>query len=403
MKAPVCGRQKQGNLWDNPGFRMADHRADVVIIGAGIAGASIAWHLAAAGCTDVILVERESSPGKGSTGKSMGGVRAQFATEVNIRMSLYSISFFARFEETVGSYCGYKPHGYLFCATTPGHMAYLEANQQRQHALGLTAARMVDRAEIEGLVPPLKTGDILGGAYCPTDGFVDPYSVMNGFAADAVRRGVRLLRDVTVKGLQPGRVTTAHGTIDAPAIVIAAGAWSAPLAALAGVDLPVTPLRRMLVPTEGFGGVPDRCPMTIDMSNGFHFRPEGRGLLMAWNDPGETPGYKTAFDPEFVEKILMRAVDRVPSLAEVEVNPKRAWAGLYEMSPDHHAILGPAPDAEGIFYATGFSGHGVMHSPATGRILADLILKGATDLIDAPLLSVARFAEGRPIHETAVL
>jgi sarcosine oxidase subunit beta len=169
------------------------------------------------------------------------------------------------------------------------------------------------------------------------------------------------------------------------------------------VDLPVQPLRRMLVPTEPFNEFPHTAPMIVDMSNGFHFRPEARGFLLAWNDPEETPGFKPDFDPLFVEKILTRAADRVPCFANLPVNPQRAWAGLYEMTPDHHPILGEVPAVPGLFLANGFSGHGVMHAPATGKILSDLILTGKTDLIDASLLSLQRFAEGRLIHETAVL
>jgi sarcosine oxidase subunit beta len=172
---------------------------------------------------------------------------------------------------------------------------------------------------------------------------------------------------------------------------------------MVGVDLPVEPLRRMLVPTEPSDQFPHSAPMIIDMSNGFHFRPEGRGFLLAWNDPEETPGYKTDFEPSFIEKILTRAADRVPAFENVAVNPKRAWAGLYEMTPDHHPILGESPEVPGFFFANGFSGHGVMHAPATGKILCDLILTGKTDLIDASLLNFSRFAEGRTIHETAVL
>jgi sarcosine oxidase subunit beta len=172
---------------------------------------------------------------------------------------------------------------------------------------------------------------------------------------------------------------------------------------MVGIDLPVKPLRRMLVPTEPFDGFPHSAPMIIDMSNGFHFRPEGLGFLLAWNDPEETPGYKTDFDPGFIEKILTRAADRVPVFENLAVNPKRAWAGLYEMTPDHHPILGVVPEVPGFYLANGFSGHGVMHAPATGKILADLILTGKTGLVDARLLDLARFAEGRTIHETAVL
>jgi sarcosine oxidase subunit beta len=383
--------------------RNNQNTADVVIIGAGIAGASIAWHLAELGIRDVILLERDSVQGKGSTGKSMGGVRAQFATPVNIRMSMYSIPFYGTFEERVGSYCGYKAHGYLFCATSEQHMQYLSTNLQRQQALGLEQAGLVGRREIEQMVPLWRTDDVVGGSFCPTDGFVDPHSVMSGFTDAALSRGVRLVRGAEAIGVAQGMVKTTAGDFSAPRTVIASGAWSRSVAALAGAALPVTPLRRMLVPTEPFDGIPERCPMTIDMSTGFHFRPEGRGLLMAWNDPEETPGFKTAVDPSFVEKILTRAVDRVPAFETLEVNPKRAWAGLYEVSPDHHAILGQSAEHDWLYYATGFSGHGVMHAPATGKILADLLTSGSTDLIDPEILSVRRFAEGREIHETAVL
>ena len=172
---------------------------------------------------------------------------------------------------------------------------------------------------------------------------------------------------------------------------------------MAGVELPVEPLRRQLVPTEPFSNLPARFPMVIDMSTGFHFRREGLRILLAWNDPEETPGFKTSFDPAFIEKILTRGVDRLPVLEQAEVNPKRAWAGLYEMTPDHHPVLGPVKDIPGFFLANGFSGHGVMHSPATGRILADLIVHGKSDLVETDLLAFDRFATGRLLHETAVL
>jgi sarcosine oxidase subunit beta len=187
-------------------------------------------------------------------------------------------------------------------------------------------------------------------------------------------------------------------------VVNAAGPWAAEAAALAGVKLPVEPLRRMLIPTEPFDGVLHTIPMVVDMTNGFHFRPESLGFLLAWNDPEETPGYRTDFDPSFIEKVLTRAADRVPCFENLAVNPKRAWAGLYEMSPDHHAILGPIPDVRGFYCANGFSGHGVMHAPATGKIVADLILRGTTNVVDnIEVLSPARFAKGEMLHETAVL
>jgi sarcosine oxidase subunit beta len=382
--------------------------ANVVIIGGGIVGASIAFHLTASGCRDVVVLEREATLGKGSTGKSMGGVRAQFSTPVNIQMSLYSIPFYASFEERLGYPCDYRAQGYLFCATSERHLAYLRANYEKQVAMGLKDVRLLDGAAIAETFPQLRSDDIVGGSFCSSDGFVDPYSAMNGFMTWATEHGATVQKNVVVTGLLRDEcgisgVATSTGEISTRKVVNCAGAWAGGVAKLANIDLPVEPLRRMLVPSEPFDQFPHTAPMIIDMSNGFHFRPENRGFLLAWNDPEETPGYKTDFDPGFVEKILTRAADRVPCFADLPVNPKRAWAGLYEMTPDHHPILGEAPGAPGFFLANGFSGHGVMHAPATGKILSDLILTGKTDLIDASLLNLSRFAEGRMIHETAVL
>jgi sarcosine oxidase subunit beta len=381
--------------------------ADVALIGGGIVGSSIAYHLTAAGCKSVLVIERESSQGKGSTGKSMGGVRAQFSTPVNIQMSLYAIPFYASFEERLGYPCDYRPQGYLFCATSDKHMVYLRANYETQVAMGLQNVQLLSGDEIRSRFPQLRGDDIVGGSFCSTDGFVDPYSAMTGFMSWAVDHGATLLKSAAVVSISRRDggfdITTARETVTARMVVNCAGPWAAEIASMVGITLPVEPLRRMLVPTEPFDQFPHTAPMIVDMSNGFHFRPEARGFLLAWNDPEETPGYKTDFDPAFIEKILMRAADRVPIFDNLEINPKKAWAGLYEMTPDHHPILGESPEVPGFFFANGFSGHGVMHAPATGKILSDLILTGNTDLIDASLLNFSRFAEGRTIHETAIL
>jgi sarcosine oxidase subunit beta len=426
--------------------------ADVVIIGSGIVGSSVAYHLTEQGCANVLVIEREAHQGKGSTGKSMGGVRAQFATDVNIQMSRYSIDFFSRFDEVVGHPADYRAHGYLFCATNERQLDYLKINRARQLALGVKNVELVSREDILKFVPQLRADDIVGGTFCSTDGFVDPHSVMMGFMLKARERGVRLWLDTQVTGIETKPlntgttgvslanrtkgasfndsdplfnrragetpavpviaipverrvmgVHTSRGFVSTRVVVNAAGPWAAQVASMAGAELPVEPLRRQIVPTEPFNELPQRFPMVIDMSTGFHFRREGKGILLAWNDPEETVGFKTDFDPKFVEKILTRAADRVPRLVDAEVNPRRAWAGLYEMTPDHHAIIGAAPNVAGLYFVNGFSGHGVMHSPASGRITADLILRGNSDLIDTRTLGVERFGEGRFLKETAVL
>jgi len=382
--------------------------ADVLIIGGGIVGASIAYHLTAAGQNNVLILEREAHQGKGSTGKSMGGVRAQFSTPVNIQMSLYSIPFYAAFDERLGHPCGYRPQGYLFLATSESHLDYLEANQKTQKSLGLKNVGMITTDDLRKDYPQLRTDDVLAASFCPTDGFVDPYSAMTGFTACATENGAHIVRGAEVAGIQRNGngfvVHSSKGEFNAPVVVNAAGAWAAEIAKMVGIELPVKPLRRMLIPTEPFADFPHTSPMIIDMSSGFHFRPEALGFLLAWNDPEEnTFGYNTDFDPAFVEKVLTHAADRVPCFENLAVNPKRCWAGLYEMTPDHHAIVGPVPEVPGFFLANGFSGHGVMHAPATGKIISDLILTGHTDIADAHKLRLSRFAENDSIHETALL
>ncbi|HEY0099929.1 MAG TPA: FAD-binding oxidoreductase [Pyrinomonadaceae bacterium] len=388
--------------------------ADVVIIGGGIVGASVAFHLAERGCTDVVVVEREAAQGLGSTGKATGGVRAQFATAINIRMSRYSIDFFTRFEETTGHACGYEAAGYLFVATSAEQFDYLQRTRERQLAEGLKNVELVGADEIARRVPGLRTDDVTGGSFCQTDGFIAPLRVLGGFTARATARGVRVQTETEVTGIEVegGRVAgvqTTRGRISTRAVVNASGAWAAETARMAGVEIPVVPLRRQLASVRPAAPVPEGLPMVIDMSNGFHFRPEARelespGVLLAWPDETETPGFKTDFDPLFTAKVLQRARERVPHLVHgATLNESRCRAGLYELTPDHHAIIGEAPGVCGLFLANGFSGHGVMHAPATGRILAELILDGRAELMDVSALGAERFAQGRLIEETSVL
>lgn len=388
--------------------------ADVVVIGGGIVGASVAYHLAEAGCPDVLIVEREAQQGLGSTGRATGGVRAQFATPVNIQMSRYSIEFLSRFEEATGYPSGYEPAGYLFVATNESHLAYLRTTAERQRAEGLTNVETLSADDVRRLVPQMRADDVRGGSFCGTDGFVVPLEIMRGFTARAVERGARVWLDTRVEKIEVegGRVTgvlTSRGRVATRAVVNAAGAWAAPVAETAGVEIPVTPVRRQIVGTEPLAGLPNNLPMVIDMSDGFHFRPAPRaeasspGFLLAWTDPAETPSSAMELDPAFIPKILERARGRVPLFAQAAVDMSRTRAGLYEVTPDHHAIIGEAPGVGGLFLANGFSGHGVMHSPATGRVVSELILHGRVRLLDITSLGAERFAEHRLIEEASIL
>ncbi len=387
--------------------------ADVVIIGGGIVGASVAYHLAEAGCTKVLIVEREAAQGLGSTGRATGGVRAQFATSVNIQMSRYSIDFISHFQEATGHSSGYDPAGYLFVATTERQLQYLKENCARQKREGVANVEIVAAAEIARMMPQLRADDIVGGSFCQTDGFVAPLSILRGFSERAVARGVRLWLETKVVGIEveSGRVSgvlTTRGRVQTRAVVNATGAWAADVARLAGVEIPVVPLRRQLVCMKPLASMPARFPMVIDMTDGFHFRPDSlagaaAGVLLTWPDPEETVGFKSEFEMEFAGKILPRAVRRVPCLAKAVVDESRCRAGLYEVTPDHHAIIGAAPNVGGLFLANGFSGHGVMHSPATGRVMAELILEGAARSLDVSALGAERFASGRLLAETSVI
>jgi sarcosine oxidase subunit beta len=387
--------------------------ADVVIIGGGIVGASVAYHLAEAGCTDVLILEREREQGLGSTGRATGGVRAQFSTSVNIRMSLYSIAFISHFEEATGHSAGYVPAGYLFVATDEGQLKRLQANCERQRELGLKNVELIGRADVAALMPQLRVDDVVGGSFCQTDGFVKPLGILKGFTERACERGVRLWLETEVRGIEVlgGAVTgvlTTRGLVSTRAVVNATGAWAAEVARMAGVEIPVVPLRRQLVSTRALSEMPGSFPMVIDLSDGFHFRPDSQagastGVLLAWPDPDERPGFKTEFEPKFAGKIMPRAIHRLPCLAGAELERSRCRAGLYEVTPDHHAIIGEAPNVRGLYLANGFSGHGVMHSPATGRVMAELILEGEARVLDISTLSAGRFAGGRWLEETAVI
>lgn len=385
--------------------------ADVVIIGGGVVGASVAYYLTAQGCHDVVIVEREERQGLGSTGKATGGARVQFATPINVQMSRYSIEFFAQAKDSLGCDVGYRPNGYLFIATTEKQLEGLRAARAVQQAAGVANVELLAVEDVKQIAPEVRSDGIVGGSFCPTDGFIEPLKIMHGFTERAKERGARVLLGAEVTSIEMDArgvsgVMTTRGRIATRKLVNAAGAWAAQIAQMASVNLPVVPLRRQIIGAHVPEMSVEHLPMVIDMASGFHFRPDFNfpsSVLVAMPNADETPGFKTEFDETFIGKALTRAVERAPFFARAQVEANRCRAGLYEMTPDHHAIIGEACEAPGVFFANGFSGHGVMHSPATGLAVAELILTGESRSFDISPLALSRFNDNRLHEETTFL
>jgi sarcosine oxidase subunit beta len=381
-------------------------KTEIIIIGGGVVGASVAYHLTMRGAKDVLILERENRQGLGSTGKATGGVRAQFETDINIKMSLYSIDFFKDWDFD----CGYEPRGYLFLATDDEHLNFLKRSVEKQKLLGLERVEIVDTTSIAEIVQGLNTRDILGGSFCGSDGFINPLAVLEGFTKKALENGAKVQAETNVLSIEISdekvkAVETNCGRIECEKVVLCAGAWAKGLAKTAGIDLPIEPLKRQLVWARSTDKLQENLPMVIDLSNGFHFRPakdSQNEVLFAYPDADETPSFDTDFDESFIAKVYEKAKHRAPFLTETEVVREKCRAGLYENTPDHHAIIGGC-EIEGLYFCSGFSGHGVMHSPASGRALTEIILDGKADFLDVSCLSLARFAKGELLHETAFI
>jgi sarcosine oxidase subunit beta len=383
-----------------------NNKSEIIIIGGGVVGASVAYHLTERGARDVLILEGESAQGRGSTGKATGGVRAQFETGINIKMSLYSLDFFNRWDFD----CGYEPRGYLFFATDEKQFDYLKKNVEKQKSLGVKEVEIVDAQAIAKIVRGLNCDDIRGGSFGARDGFINPLAVMEGFTAKALENGARIEFETKVSAIENenGKVTaveTGKGRIECEKVVLCSGAWARHLAQTAGIDLPVEPQRRQIVWAKSANNFQENLPMVIDLGSGFHFRPakdSKNEILFAYPDRDEKPGFSTDFDESFIEKVYERARQRAPFLYETEVIREKCRAGLYENTPDHHAVLGGC-EIEGLYFANGFSGHGVMHSPATGKALAEIMLDGEASFLDVSCLRLERFKTGELLHETAFI
>ena len=368
-------------------------RAEVVIVGGGIIGASIAYHLAMRGIKDIVLLEKELFFGAESTGKCAGGIRAQFTTPINIQLSLASIAAFERFAEEMGVPVAFHQVGYLFMSTDPAQWEAAQRAVQLQRSLGVEV-QLLTAEQVNDLVPDLRTDDVVGATYSAKDGLADPHEFLQGYVKRNRELGVRAFAQRPVTGLEVkgGRiqgVVTPAGTISTPRVVNAAGAWAAQIARMAGVDVPIVPVRRHIATTAPLPFISTTYPMMVDNGSGLYMHPESGGLLMGMAKRDEPPAYRTDVDEDFVMEIVGAAVDRIPSLETAEINS--AWAGLYEVTPDHHAIFEAHTEPEGLFTCAGFSGHGFMQSPAAGETMAELILDARTTL-DISDLGLARFS-----------
>jgi glycine/D-amino acid oxidase-like deaminating enzyme len=364
--------------------------ASVVIVGGGVVGTSAAFHLAEAG-VDVVLIER-ASLGSGSTSKAAGGVRTQFSDVLNIEIAKRSLDAFRDFGRRPGWDIDLKQVGYLFVLTRPSDVEEFARSVALQNELGLDS-RMLTGEETRALCPLLDGDDVLAGAFSPGDGHATPEGVVQGYASAARAHGAHLHVgcEVTAIRVDRGQITevvTTDGVIRTSIVICAAGAWSRACGAMVGVELPVSPLRRQILFTEAIDGLPADLPMTIDFETSFYFHREGPGLLMGMSDPSEQPGFSVEASDDWIPGLMDVVRRRAPRIADVGI--RGGWAGLYEMTPDHNAIIGEAAVVSRFLYATGFSGHGFLQGPAVGEILRDMVLRRPT-FVDISPLSVERF------------
>jgi sarcosine oxidase subunit beta len=392
--------------------------ADAVIVGGGCMGASAAFHLTRLGVSDIVVVEREPMLGMGSTGRNAGGVRHQFSTEANVRLSIESIKLFEEFESEIGYPIDFWQHGYLFLLTGEATLRAFKSNVEMQRRLGVEV-QVLSADEAAELAPGLDVSGVVGATFCSRDGIADPNGVTMGFAKAAMARGAEVYRNTEVTGIsvEGGRVRgveTTAGTISTGIVINAAGPYARDVGRKAGLEVPVLPYRRHIFITEhiepehiepGLAGaarhtVPQTRIMVIDFETTFYFHREGAGILFGMSDPEEPASFDTSVSWDFLEKVTRAAVKRLPRLADASI--AHAWAGLYEMTPDAMPIIGPS-DVEGFYLITGFSGHGFQHCPAAGRILAELIVRGGATGADTRPFSFERFKLGAVQAEANVV
>ena len=355
--------------------------------------------------SDVVLLEQEEFFGTGATGRCAGGIRYQFSTEINIRLSLLSLPMLDRFEDELGQNIGIRRDGYLFILTNERDVEVFRHNVELQRSLGVQT-QWLSGDEVRRRVPQLVAGDVIAGAFHDRDGLADPNSVVMGYINGAKRLGVRAVTEtgvsaiVTAGGKVVG-VETTRGPIACEVVVNAAGPWAAPISATAGVDLPIVPLRRQIMTTTPIPQIARDFPFVLDFAQSLYFHREGEGILTGQSNPNELPGFDQSVDPDWELTHMEAAVARLPLLGNA--GRMSHWAGLYEVTPDAHPILGGVPQLGGYYVVAGFSGHGFMHGPGAGLLLSEMILDGQASTLDVSSLAYTRFAEGRLIQEYNVV
>jgi sarcosine oxidase subunit beta len=389
---------KNGITMDTP------RTADIVIIGGGVMGASAAYHLARGGMKNIVLLEKEEFFGTGATGRCAGGVRYQFSTEINIRLSMMSLPMLERFAQEIGQDVNYRPCGYLLIATDEKVAEAFRHNVDLQNRLG-AGTQLLGGDEIRRRLPLMKFEDAILGTFNPKDGLVDPNSVVVGYMSAAQKLGVNALNRAEVTGIRlrgdrVEAVETTRGLIQTDTILNAAGPWAGQVGQLAGVRIPIVPIRRQWFTTDPLSEVPEDFPFVIDFGQSLYFHREGQGLLIGMSNPEERPGFDQSVDEEFEFVNLEAAIARMPLLERA--SRASHWAGLYEVTPDAHPIFGGSP-VRGFNICAGFSGHGFMHGPAAGMLMAEYILDGRFSSVDVTMLDLARFEEGRLIKEYNVV
>ncbi|MGE5643346.1 MAG: NAD(P)/FAD-dependent oxidoreductase [Byssovorax cruenta] len=378
--------------------------ADIVIIGGGVMGASAAYHLAHSGVKNIVLLEKEAFFGTGATGRCAGGVRYQFSTEVNIKLSLESLPMLERFTEEIGQDIDYRPCGYLMIATNEKDATRFKHNVELQNSLGVQT-QFLTGDEVRARLPQMNFDDARAGTFHHKDGLVDPNGVVAGYVGAAQKMGIHAITNAEVTGIRIRNdkvraVETNHGLIETAMLLNAAGPWAGLIGQMAGVHIPILPLRRQMFTTNAVKEIPANFPFVIDFGQSLYFHREGEGLLIGMSNQKEKPGFDQSVDEDFEFENLEAAIARMPLLEHA--SRASHWAGLYEVTPDAHPIFGGC-DVEGFLICTGFSGHGFMHGPVAGKLMSEYIHNGKFSTVDVSMLDLARFDEGRLIKEYNVV